>query len=274
MGGLAPPAADAIADAAARSPVRTSGRLSELADLDELRFREEIEPFEDPHRDVVAWIERKELPQKLARALRNAALTPAGTIVELGAGTCWMGASLARSPEVERVIAVEFSQRRLVEFAPIAIAYLDAPAEKIERVVADFYAHGLGTEIADMVFMDAAFHHAADPVRLARVAHELLKPGGRLVLHREPTLSLLRRSRPHGLEGEHGDFEHEYFAREYLRFLETAGFDAYKAPAPVGFRTRRERLHHVAPFAWLNGIVFSEYTYVGVKPLATPPAAS
>ena len=153
--------------------------------------------------------------------------------MELGAGTCWLGATLARRPEVERVVAIEFSERRLIELAPIAIAYLGAPAEKIERVVADFYAHGLEEGQADFVFMDAAFHHASDPVRLARVAFELLRPGGVFVLHREPTLSLLRRTRSHGIEGDHGEFEHEYDWWEYLRFLRAAGFDAYKAAAAL-----------------------------------------
>ena len=273
MAAAVAPHADAVALAASRSPLRVSGELSGLADLDELRYREEIERYDDPPADVVAWMERKELVPKFEQALRNAGIDPVGTIVDLGAGTCWMSSMLARREQVERVIAVEFSRRRLAELAPIAMAYLAAPAEKIERVVADFYAHGLGEAIADMVFMDAAFHHAADPVRMARVAHGLLRPGGSFVLHREPTLSLLRRSRPHGVEGEHGDFEHEYPAREYLQFLEEAGFAARKAPAAAGFRTLRQRLHHVPPFSWLNGVVFSEYVYVGVKPRVDRPAA-
>jgi SAM-dependent methyltransferase len=243
-----------------------SGRLSELADRDELRFRDEIEPVEDPVRDVVGWIERKELTRKLEAALRWAGVSPSGTVIDLGAGTCWMSAMLARRPAVERVIAVDFSRRRLVELAPIAIAYLGAPAKKVQRVVADFYDHGLGEGVADLVVMDAAFHHAADPARLADVVYRLLRPGGTLFLHREPTLSLLRRTRPHELEDEHGSFEHEYFARQYVHFLRNAGFEARRARAPVGFRTLRERAHHRPPLAWLNGLAFSEYSYIGVKP--------
>jgi SAM-dependent methyltransferase len=258
--------ADSIADAAERSPLRRGSGPSELADLDELRFREEIEPIGDPLRDVPAWIDRKELPEKLEYALERARLRPAGTVVELGAGTCWLGATLALRAEVERVVGIEFSQRRLVEFAPIAMAYFDAPAEKIERVVADFYAHGLVNESADYVFMDAAFHHASDPVRLAGIAYRLLRPGGSFVLHREPTLSLLRRTRSHGIEGEHGSFEHEYDWWRYLRFLRAAGFHAYKAPAALGFRSRAERAKLRAPLSWLNGLAFSVFTYVGRKP--------
>ena len=204
------PTAEEIDRAASGSPLRAGPPFSALADTDELRYRDEIESFREPRLDVPRFIERKELVRKLEYSLNRAGLDPAGTVVDLGAGTCWLSATLVSRPAVDRAIAVEFSKRRLEEFAPVAMAYLDAPAEKIERVVADFYNHGLDAEIADWVFMDAAFHHAADPVRMARVAYDLLRPGGRIVLFREPTLTPLRRRRDHGVEDEHGAFEREY----------------------------------------------------------------
>jgi SAM-dependent methyltransferase len=259
------------ADAARRSPLRIGPTFSQLADDAELRYREEIERVSNPTADVTAWIERKELPHLLAYALERAAIEPHGTVVELGAGTCWMGAELAKRPRVERVLSVEFSRRRLELLAPVAIAYLGAPAEKIERVLADFYSHGLGTEIADFVFTDAAYHHAADPVALARVAFDLLKPGGLLVLHREPTLSFLRRTRDHHEEGKHGDFEHEYFRRRYVEQLREAGFErAAWFPASIGTSPWR-RAWLRPPLSWLNGVVFGSYTYVGWKGAATAP---
>jgi SAM-dependent methyltransferase len=246
-------------------PVREGPSPSTLADAQELQFREEIEPYPDPTRDVPAFIEGKELQAKLAFALREAGIDPAGTVVELGAGTCWLSATLAKKPAVERVIAVEFSRRRLEELAPIAIDYVGAPTEKIERVLADFYNPGLEPESADLVFTDASFHHSVEPVRLARVAYDLLRPGGSFVLFREPTLALLRRTREHGLEGRHGSFEHEYFARSYLEHLRAAGFEARKFPASGGFRTPRARAILRPPLSWLNGVLYSEFTYVGRK---------
>src|SRR3954471_14956428 len=108
-----PPTAEAIAAAAAASPFRVGPAMSSSADAAELRYREEIEEYPDPPADVVRFIERKELVERLEHALAVAQLEPAGTIVELGAGTCWLSAALARRPAVERVIAVEFSRRRL-----------------------------------------------------------------------------------------------------------------------------------------------------------------
>jgi SAM-dependent methyltransferase len=251
---------------AAESPLRFGPNLSDLADADELRYRDEVEEYHDPRGQVPAFIEGKELVRKLEWTLDRAGLEPAGTIVELGAGTCWLSAALVRRPEVDRAIAIEFSRRRLEVLAPVAITYLGAPARKIERVVADFYNHGLGTEIADWVFMDAAFHHAADPVSLARAAYELLRPGGRFVLFREPTLSLVRRTRDHGVEDEHGSFEREYRPGGYLDFLQRAGFDAAKFPASGGFDSPKARALLRPPMSWLNGLLFSEYTYVGRRP--------
>src|SRR3954469_3042614 len=260
-----PPPPEAVAAAAQASPFREAGPFSALADADELSFRDAVEDYPDPPRDVVDFIARKELVARLHDALRRAGITPAGTIVDLGAGTCWLSAALAREPAVERVIAVEFSRRRLHDLAPIAIAHLQAPAHKIERVLADFYASGLEPGVADMVFIDSAYHHAADPVALARVVYDLLRPGGLFFLHREPTLALLRPTREHAKEDEHGAFEHEYYPRGYLRRLREAGFTARKVPAASSFRTPRARATMRPPLSWLNGIAFAEYTYVGVR---------
>jgi SAM-dependent methyltransferase len=261
------PTASAIAHAAERSPLARGPGLSALADADELRFREELEAYPEPERDVVRFVEGKELERKLAFALAEAGLRPAGTLVELGAGTCWLSGVLARSEAVERVIAVEFSARRITELAPIALAHVGAPADKVERRIADFYASGLEPRSADWVFTDASYHHAADPVRLARVAYELLRPGGTLVLFREPSLALLRRTRDHGTEGEHGAFEHEYLPRDYERQLASAGFTGVRrARASGGWRTPRARALLRPPLAWLNGILFAEYTYVARRP--------
>ena len=254
--------ADRAREAGRRSPLRETGRLSEFADRDELAFRDEHEPLDD----VAAWMQRKELVRKLDDALERSGIEPVGTVVELGAGSCWLSALLARRPAVERVIAVEFSRRRLTELAPYAIAQLDAPAEKVERLLADFYDHGLDDGIAQLVVMDAAFHHAADPQRLCRIAYDLLAPGGHFLLHREPTLSLLRRKREKGLEDEFGDFERGYDWWTYLRFLREAGFEARKVPAAHGYTALRDRLRLRPPLSWLNGTIYSVFTYVGRKP--------
>jgi len=265
-----PPSDVDIAHAASASPLRVGPAMSEFADTDELQFREEIESYPDPTVGVPRFIEGKELVRKLEYSLDRAGLEPAGIVVDLGAGTCWLSAALVQRPAVERAVAIEFSRRRLEKLAPIAIAYLEAPAEKIERVRADFYNHGLGEGIADWVFTDAAFHHAADPVRMARVGFDLLRPGGCLVLFREPTVTPLRGRRDHGIEDEHGSFEREYRPDTYVEFVREAGFEAAKFPASGGFDSVKARALLRPPMSWLNGVLFSEYTYVGRRPIYRP----
>ena len=260
-----PPSERARAEAA-RAQLNFGPSYSSLADIEEHRFREELDPLNrDAPSEVVRFIEGKELGRKLHYALTNAQVRPHGTIVELGAGTCWLAATLVRDFPVDRVIAVEYSERRLRELAPIAIAHVGADPRKIERRVADFFNHGIPNQTADFVFTDAAFHHAQDPVRLARVAYELLRPGGSFVLFREPSLAALRRRRDHGVEDEHGSFEREYFPRQYLAMLRVAGFTARKAPSSGGFAMLRARALLAPPLRWLNGILFSEFVYVGER---------
>ncbi|MGI8631082.1 MAG: class I SAM-dependent methyltransferase [Solirubrobacterales bacterium] len=188
------------------------------------------------------FIERKRLPEYLDGVLRATGISPSGQIVELGSGICWASACLARHQGVTKVAAIEFSRRRLEALAPIAIAHLGAPPEKIERVVADFHNPGLPPGCADLVVTDAAFHHSADPERLASTCFSLLRPHGRVLLMREPTLSLLRRTRDHGIEDLHGDFEREYRRGEYEGLLAGAGFRAVQSVgAPGDLGTRRGR---------------------------------
>jgi SAM-dependent methyltransferase len=262
---LATPAPDAIAAAARQSPLSERG-LTEHADLDELRYREEIETLAEPTRQIAEWMTRRELLPKLEDALARAGIEPGGTVVELGAGSAWLSAALARSPLVERAIAIDFSRDRLVNRAPVAMAILGAPAEKVERVIADFYDPGVPDGSVDLVVMDAAFHHASEPQLLASKIAALLKPGGHVMLFREPTLSLVRRRRERTAEDDHGDFEHGYDWWDYLGFLRRAGLEARKVPATHSFTARRDRLRLRPPLSWLNGTLWSMFTYIGRKP--------
>ena len=254
-----------IADAAARSPLVRGPAFSEHADESELEFREEHEPY-DGLEVAEIFFRRKRVLDYLDFALARTGIEPAGSVVELGAGSCWLSAALSCFPAVERVVAVEFSERRLVSFAPVSLALLEAPAEKVERRVADFYRHGLEPRSADLVVLDAAFHHASEPRRLADVVFDLTRPGGSALLLREPTLTLLTRSRTHGIEAAHGDFEHEYRRAEYVDFLEEAGFKARSVGVRWFHASGLRRALYRPPLTWLSGPLRGQYAYVGGKP--------
>jgi len=253
-----------IAAAATRSPLVYGPSFSEHADAAELEFRERHEPY-DGLEVAEIFFRRKRVLDYLDHALARVGLEPAGVVVELGAGSCWLSAALSCFDAVERVVAVEFSERRLVSFAPVSLALLDAPAEKVERRVADFYRHGLEPESADLVVLDAAFHHASDPRRLAEVVFELTKPGGSALLLREPTLTPLTRRRDHGIEAAHGDFEHEYSRREYMGFLAGAGFRARSVGVRWFHASGFRRALYRPPLTWLSGPLRGQYAYVGSR---------
>lgn len=252
--------------AAADSPFVDALELSEHADTDELRYREEIEPGDDGVAAAAGFFRKKRVLEYLDNVLERTGVRPAGTVVELGAGSCWLSAALACLPGVDRVIAVEFSRRRLTAIAPASLALLDAPAAKVERRLADFYAHGLEPGVADLVVVDASFHHASDPALFAGVIFDLTAPGGTVLLLREPTLALLLRSRDHGLEGAHGDFEHEYTKDEYVEFLTGAGFDARAVAVRWFYASGWRRLVYRWPLTLLSGPLRGYYAYVGRRP--------
>ena len=268
-----------IAAASARSPLVRGPAFSPHADAAELEFREQHEPY-DGLEVAEIFFRRKRVLEYLDYALARTRVEPLGLVVELGAGSCWLSAALSCCDAVERVVAVEFSERRLASFAPVSLAMLDAPAEKLERRIADFYHHGLEPGSADLVVLDAAFHHAADPLRLAEVVLELTKPGGVALLLREPTLTVLKRRRDHGIEAAHGDFEHEYRRAEYVGFLAAAGFEARSVGVRWFHASGFRRALYRPPLTRLSGPLRGQYAYVGTKasgssaaPLATSASA-
>jgi SAM-dependent methyltransferase len=255
-----------ILAAAERSPLVLGPEYTDHADRQELVFWEEVEDFGNGLASAYGFFRQKRVLDFFDYALRRCRVMPRGTVVELGAGSCWASAAVACFPDVERVVAVEFSKRRLTEIAPAAIAILSAPSEKIERRLADFYAHGLPDNTADLVLMDAAFHHAADPARMGRVLFDLTKPGGAVMLMREPTLNFLKHTRDHGITDDYGNFEREYYRPQYLAFLRDAGFEARSVGVRWFHSSRWRRAIYHPPITFLSGALRGHWVYLGRKP--------
>ena len=72
--------------------------------------------------------------------------------------------------------------------------------------------------------------------------------------------------REKGVEDEFGDFERGYDWWTYLRLLRDAGFEARKVRATHGYTSLADRLRLHPPLSWLNGTIYSVFTYVGRKP--------
>jgi ubiquinone/menaquinone biosynthesis C-methylase UbiE len=116
-----------------------------------------------------------------------------GQVLDLGAGSCWFSAELSRWPEIERVFALDFSERLLEEVAPQVIAHLAGDETRITRVVGDFHRLEFPDDSVDHVVFDAAVHHVpADSFAVVfDEIRRVLKPGGSMVAIREPVLPVL-----------------------------------------------------------------------------------
>lgn len=99
-------------------------------------------------------------------------------ILDAAAGTCWASALLSRKAGVDYVCAVDFSRHRLERFAPPTIESLGGDTTKIERCFGSFYQIKKPDRFFDVVFMNSAFHHADNPLRLLVELDRVLKPGG------------------------------------------------------------------------------------------------
>jgi ubiquinone/menaquinone biosynthesis C-methylase UbiE len=110
-----------------------------------------------------------------AQVLIDVGVEPGMVVVDLCSGDGWF--TLPLSKIAKSVIAIDID-RKLVEAAKVRFAerggapncrFIEADAYDIEKVV---------REAVDYVFLANAFHGVPDKPRLARVVHNVLKPGG------------------------------------------------------------------------------------------------
>jgi ubiquinone/menaquinone biosynthesis C-methylase UbiE len=112
--------------------------------------------------------------------LRAAGLGPAGTVVDLGAGTGRF--ALAAAPHVARVVAVDVSPAML---GVVRSRAAEAGIGNIECVQAGFLSYQHAGPVADAVYTRNSLHQVPDfwkALALDRIAR-MLRPGGILRLH-------------------------------------------------------------------------------------------
>jgi len=164
------------------------------------------------------FIERKSVPARFAAGKRPAAAAEAATpdakqlkeiqthckriaqalaarwgrILEIGAGGAWLSAELSKLPRVVEIVATDFEAEALREEAPRVFAWLKARAAKITRTTMD--AHKLDFPVGhfDAVIAVGALQHGLNLPLLLKECKRVLKPGGSLVVLREPVQPLAK----------------------------------------------------------------------------------
>lgn len=200
--------------------------------LDEMEYREKIQPQEETFDHPQKWIKymRKE-KLKIPLILRERGIEFRGHILEIGAGSCWFSSILSKFHEVEEIYALDFSRHILKVVAPAVMDYLSANAKKILRVRGSFYnLIQLGKQF-DFVVSDETLHHADYPIKLLNQISNVLKMDGRIVCLREPIVARLPiiRSISKRIFGSHerkyGVTENIYTLNEWHEIFRKGGFD-------------------------------------------------
>ena len=206
--------------------------LHSMDNLDELKYREKIQPHEQRFNHPQNWIRnmRKE-KLKIPLILKKKGVEFGGCILEIGAGSCWFSSVLSKFPEVKEIYALDFSEHILKSVAPAMMDYLNANAGKIVRVKGSFYnLISLGKQF-DFVVCDQTLHHAGYPIELLNQINKVLKRDGRIVCIREPIapkLPIIRLiiKRIFGAkEKKYGATENIYTLTEWREIFVRGGFD-------------------------------------------------
>ena len=141
-------------------------------------------------------------------------LMPSQVIADLGAGEGTFSQLLARN--AKQVIAIDNSEK-MVEFG--AKLAKEHGFENLEYRLGDLQAPPIDKSTVDLAFFSQSLHHAEKPAEAIRRAHDIIKPGGSIVV-----LDLLKH-----------DFEEarELYADVWLGFAEV---DIYQFLADAGFK--------------------------------------
>jgi SAM-dependent methyltransferase len=109
-----------------------------------------------------------------------------GNVLDAGAGTCWLTARVSLLPRVERVFALDLSDRFLTTVGARVMKVLGADLTKVTFVESDFNAIPLANESLDCAFLFGAIHHSLSPIKTLQEIGRCLRPGASLLILENP----------------------------------------------------------------------------------------
>ena len=248
--------------------VERQSYLSELAHDTELAFRETEGHLATEFGSETEWLRcvREDFPKFLPFLTQRCGLQFRGSLLEIGAGTCWFSAELSKLPAVEKIVAMDFSPKLLQELAPKVFDMLGANAGKITRMPGDFHKLDFPDNRFDFVVCSAVLHHAVDMVAVLREVKRVLRHAGQFVAIREPVQPLIqfrKLSKTQSRLVEAGVNEHIYSLAEYLHFFDEAGLKV-KAERVNLARGPKYLINKV-----VNGLTHARYAFIATKPNAS-----
>lgn len=109
-----------------------------------------------------------------------------GAVLDVGAGTCYTTGRVSKLPAVDRVYAIDLSEKFLMTTGRRVLKTVDADESKITFVATDFNDIPLPTASADTAFIFAAIHHSLSPIKTLQEVGRVVKPGGTIIILENP----------------------------------------------------------------------------------------
>jgi ubiquinone/menaquinone biosynthesis C-methylase UbiE len=202
------------------------------------------------------------------------------TALDLGAGWGALSIWAADRYPLWRLVSMDYVEYSLV--LQKDMAKLMALPLRDHPLVADWDTLPHASHTFDYVIADRALHHALDPVRMLREIHRVTKPGGVMIVLREPTLPARRPEARRVFATqmiEDGTNDHIWTTAQWGDFFRQAGWtfnprvqeedvtDFFNGGTNSLMRRGRKWLKHRVPRNWVERFMYPFVVQWGSTPL-------
>ncbi len=212
----------------------------------------------------LALLKRKSRIDEVKILLNQTVAPIRGRCIELGSGYGYFSALASKSPSVSESIALDISAAEMYQLGPFMWEYLQPDWSKFSLRIADM--NKLDSEYGsfDTVIFCASLHHSGDIPQSLKIATNLLKPGGSLIIHGEHYDPIFLRPKKRAKEDST-----PHTIRDFSRLLRQTNLEpkVFRYALP-GYRFPRIKklLLSTKPFFYLNGWVrFHSFMMLAVK---------
>lgn len=219
-----------------------------------------IDMYPDYEKNV---LDRKNRIEEVTKIVNDKSLDIKGKCIELGSGYGYFSMILSKKSSVTEAVAFDISVAETNRFGPFVKELIKPNMDKVTYKVGDF--NKLSDEYGqyDTVIFCASLHHSSDIPKSLEIAYQLLKEGGKVILHGEhyrPRFFGPRKKNSAGVPNT---------IPEFSEVLENANFK----PKVYRYALRGRRLYGLKkfifeqyPFKLLNGwFKIANFLMYGVK---------